>query len=152
MKSKIWGLSLLIAGLIGSTSALAVDTPATLAGAEVVNAAKVKSLQDAGAKIIDTRVKNEYAEAHIKGAMHVIYKEKSAKDASFNSAEDDAADFLQRLSGVAKKSDKIIMQCNGASCWRSYKAAAVAKKDGYASVFWFRGGFPEWQAAGYAVE
>jgi len=64
-------LALASSALLASTPTLAAETPASLKGAEVVDAAKAKSLMDGGAKMIDTRVANEYAEAHIKGAINV---------------------------------------------------------------------------------
>lgn len=128
--------------------ASANETPPTLKGAEVVDAAKAKALMDAGAKMIDTRVSNEYAEAHIKGAMSVPYKEKSAKKADFDASVDSFD--LSKL--PADKSAPIVTQCNGPECWKSYKGAAAALKAGYKKVYWFRGGFPEWKAKGYAVE
>lgn len=127
---------------------LAVDTPTSLKGAEVVSAAKAKSLMDGGAKMIDTRVANEYAEAHIKGAINVPYKEKSAKAADFDASQDsfDASKL------PADKNAAIITQCNGPECWKSYKGAAAAIKAGHKKVYWFRGGFPEWKASGLPVE
>ena len=63
--------------------AVAVETPASLTGATVVDAPKAKALMDSGAVMVDARVANEYAEAHIKGAKSVPYKEKSAKDVKY---------------------------------------------------------------------
>jgi rhodanese-related sulfurtransferase len=88
------------------------DTPASLDGAVVVDAAKAKSLMDGGAKMIDTRVANEYAEAHIKGALSVPYKEKSAKDVNFDASQDSFD--LGKLPG--DKNAAIVMYCNGPEC------------------------------------
>ena len=140
-----------IIGTCAFTSAslsLANETPASLKGTEVVSAAKAKSLMDGGAKMIDTRVANEYAEAHIKGAINVPYKEKSAKAVDFDASQDsfDASKL------PADKNAAIITQCNGSECWKSYKGAVAAMKAGYKKVYWFRGGFPEWKASGLPVE
>jgi len=128
--------------------ASANETPSSLKGAEIVDAAKAKALVDGGAKMIDTRVSNEYAEAHIKGAISAPYKEKSAKKADF----DASLDSFDLAKLPADKSTPIITQCNGPECWKSYKGAAAAIKAGYKKVYWFRGGFPEWKAKGYAVD
>ncbi|MDD5242133.1 MAG: rhodanese-like domain-containing protein [Sulfuricella sp.] len=142
-------ISMVAACAFASTNiALANETPASLKGAEVVDAAKAKSLMDGGAKMIDTRVANEYAEAHIKGAANVPYKEKSAKTADFDASQDSFD--VSKL--PADKSAAIITQCNGAECWKSYKGAAAAIKAGHKKVYWFRGGFPEWKAKGLPVE
>ena len=142
-------LTLVTASAMSFTSfASANETPSSLKGAEIVDAAKAKALMDSGAKMIDTRVGNEYAEAHIKGAISVPYKEKSTKKADFDAALDNFD--LTKL--PADKSAPIITQCNGAECWKSYKSAAAAIKAGHKKVYWFRGGLPEWKAKGFAVE
>lgn len=141
-------LSLAAATALFGGAATAADTPASLTGATVVDAAKAKSLMDSGAAMIDARVANEYAEAHIKGAANVPYKEKSAKAADFDAGQDSFD--LSKLPG--DKNAGIIFQCNGAECWKSYKASAMAIKNGYKKVYWFRGGFPEWKAKGYPIE
>lgn len=140
--------SLLALAAFAAGNALAADTPASLAGATVVDGAKAKSLMDGGAKMLDTRVANEYAEAHIKGAISIPYKEKSAKAADFDASQDSFD-----LSKVpADKNAALITQCNGPECWKSYKSASALIKAGYKKVYWFRGGLPEWKAKGYPVE
>lgn len=135
--------TLAAAGLVAAN-----DTPVSLKGAEIVDAAKTKSLMASGAKLIDTRVSNEFAEGHIPGALSVPYKEKSAKDAQF----DGTADTFDVAKLPADKNAPIITQCNGPECWKSYKGASAAIKAGYKKVYWFRGGMPEWKAKGFAVE
>jgi rhodanese-related sulfurtransferase len=141
-----WMGGALLLALAGVASA--ADVPATLAGVSVVTAEQARKLVDAGTPVIDTRVGNEFADAHIKGARNVPYKEKSAKDAGFN-ARDDQFD-LARLPG--DKAAPVIFYCNGPECWKSYKASKVAADAGWRKVQWLRGGFPEWKAKGYAVE
>jgi rhodanese-related sulfurtransferase len=124
------------------------DTPDSLKGATLVDAVKAKSLFDAGVKVIDARVANEYAESHIKGAINVPYKEKSAKAVDFD-VKQDSTD-LSKL--PADKNTAILIYCNGAECWKSYKASVAAIKAGYKTVYWFRLGLPEWKAKGYPTE
>lgn len=128
--------------------AIAGDVPATLAGVTVVSAEQARRMADSGVPVIDTRVGNEYADAHIKGAKNVPYKEKSGKDPAF-SAKDDHFD-LAKLPG--DKNAALIFYCNGPECWKSYKASKVAVDAGYKKINWLRGGFPEWKAQGYPVE
>ena len=125
-----------------------VKTPDSLEGATIVDAAKVKELMAAGATAIDTRKGLEYAEAHIKGAIHVAYKEKSEKKADFDMAKDKWK--TKKL--PADKNAKIILYCNGPTCWKSYKSSKTAVSLGYKNVYWFRGGLPEWKQAGYPTE
>ena len=132
-----------------SLSANAGETPASLDGATLVDAAKVKSMMEAGGTtVVDTRVANEFAEKHIKGSVSIPYKEKSAKDVNF----DGKLDSFDVAKLPTDKSAKIVMYCNAGECWKSYKAAKTAIQSGYKSIHWFRGGIPEWKAKGYPVE
>ena len=47
----------------------------------------------------------------------------------------------------ADKAAQLIFACNGAECWKSYKASHAAIQAGYTRVYWFRGGLPEWRSA-----
>jgi rhodanese-related sulfurtransferase len=114
----------------------------------VVDAVKAKSLIDSGVMVIDSRVANEYAESHIKGAISVPYKEKSAKAVDFDASQDSFD--LSKL--PADKNTAMVIYCNGAECWKSYKASTAAVKAGYKTVYWLRLGIPEWKAKGYPTE
>lgn len=142
------GLLLAAAIAIPAGKAIAAETPDSLAGATLVTADKAKELQAKGAVIVDTRVANEYAEAHIKGAVSVPYKEKSAKAPDFDASQDSFD--LSKL--PADKNAAIVMYCNAGECWKSYKASVVAIKAGYKKIHWFRGGFPEWKGKGFPTE
>ena len=50
------------------------------------------------------------------------------------------------------KAKPVIFACNGAECWKSYKAAKVATTKGFQSVYWLRGGLPEWDETGLPTE
>ncbi len=141
-------ISLAAAAVMVFANAAFADTPDSLKGATTVDAAKAKSLIDSGVMVVDSRVANEYAEAHIKGAINVPYKEKSAKAVNFD-AKQDSFD-LGKL--PADKSTPIVIYCNGPECWKSYKASTEAIKAGYKTVYWFRLGIPEWKAKGYPTE
>ena len=134
--------------MFATQAALAADTPTSLDGATVVDAAKAKELHASGVPMVDARVANEYAEAHIKGAISIPYKEKSAKSADFDGKMDRWD--LSKL--PADKNANIVIYCNGPECWKSYKASKTAVDDGYKHVYWFRGGFPEWKSKGYPIE
>jgi rhodanese-related sulfurtransferase len=136
------------ASLLFSSIAFAADTPMSLAGAEMVNAAKVKSLIAAGAVAVDFRVAAEYEEGHVIGAISIPYKEKSGKSVDYDAALDSVD--LSKL--PADKNAALIGYCNGPECWKGYKGADQAVKAGYKKVYWFRGGMPEWRAASGAVE
>jgi rhodanese-related sulfurtransferase/ABC-type phosphate/phosphonate transport system substrate-binding protein len=128
-------------------AALGNWTPSQLPGARMVTASEVVGLQQKGVPIIDVRLAKEYYEKHIRGAQSIPYAEKSLKDVAFDPA-------LDNWAGPEKldKTKPVIFHCNGAECWKSYKAAKVALSGGFTTVYWFRGGFPEWESSGLAVE
>jgi rhodanese-related sulfurtransferase len=128
-------------------SALGNWTPSQLPGATIVNASEVVALQQKGVPVVDVRIVKEYQEKHIRGATSIPYAEKSLKDVAFDPAMDEWAGPQ-----LLDKSQAVIFHCNGAECWKSYKAARVALTKGFKSVYWFRGGFPEWDEHGLAVE
>ncbi|HEY2970404.1 MAG TPA: rhodanese-like domain-containing protein [Casimicrobiaceae bacterium] len=128
-------------------AALGNWTPSQLPGVTIVTAAEVLALQQKGVPIVDVRNAKEYQEKHIRGAISIPYGEKSLKDVAFDPAMDEWAG-PQRLD----KNQAVVFHCNGAECWKSYKAARVAVIKGFKSVYWFRGGFPEWDERGLAVE
>lgn len=140
-------LATLDSGSFAYVSTLGYFTPRALPGATVVDAAKVAQMVQAGARYIDTRTEAEFKAGHVPGAVLVPYVEKSAKDADFNPALDS---FATAQLG-ADRNAELIFACNGAECWKSYKASLAAVKAGYTKVYWFRGGLPEWRSAGLKV-
>jgi len=143
-----WSWFWLLAALSLAAAAQTNETPAILPGATIATAEQVKRLLDSGVIVVDTRVGNEFAESHIRGAINVPYKERSQKAIDFNAALDTFN--LGKL--PADKAQPIVFYCNSGDCWKSYKAATVALRAGYRQVVWFRGGYPEWHKKGLPVE
>ena len=148
MRIKRSFIAVLATVLSFSSFAGKVETPSSLDGVKRVTAAQAKAAIDSGAAVYDVRKKAEYLEGHIKGAKSLAYKEKSAKVANFDMSKDRWK--VAKLG--ADKSKTIIVYCNGKTCWKSFKSAKTAAKNGYKNVLWLRGGFPEWKAAGFPVE
>jgi rhodanese-related sulfurtransferase/ABC-type phosphate/phosphonate transport system substrate-binding protein len=115
-------------------------TPLSLPGVQRVNALEAAELVKKGALMVDVRSEKEYKAKHIAGAVWAIYHEKSAKDTAFDPKADDFT-ALDKLD----KSKPMIFGCNGAECWKSYKAAKAALEKGHKPVYWLRGGLPEWE-------
>ena len=128
-------------------SALGNWTPSQLPGVTIVTAPEVVALQQRGVPVVDVRIAKEYQEKHIRGAISIPYGEKSLKDVAFDAAVDEWAGPQ-----LLDKNQPVIFHCNGAECWKSYKAARVAVAKGFKSVYWFRGGYPEWEIGGFSVE
>lgn len=122
-------------------------TPAQLPGVQRVTAEQAADLIRQGAVMVDVRSEKEYKARHIAKAVLAPYLEKSPKDVSFDPKQDD-------FSAAAKldKAKPTIFACNGAECWKSFKASKAAVALGFQKVYWLRGGLPEWDAKGLPVE
>ena len=125
---------------------LGTFTPTSLPGAAVVNAAEVRRLMGQGAVVADTRNEKEFKASHIPGAQFTPYIEKSLKDTVYDAALDDFS-ALKKLD----PNKPTIFHCNGAECWKSYKASRAAVAAGFKQVYWYRGGMPDWDAANAQV-
>ena len=124
-------------------STLGYFTPRLLPGATVVDAAAVARLMAEGAVYFDTRTETESKAGQVPGARFLPYVEKSAKDTDY----DGRLDSFDVARLPPDRATPLIFACNGAECWKSYKASHAAIKAGYTRVHWFRGGLPEWRAS-----
>lgn len=122
-------------------------TPTSLPGARVITAVEARDLMAKGIPIYDVRSDEAYKKGYVPGSIHVPYDEASAKEVDFDPADDKFS--LNRL--PKDKNAPLIMFCDGSVCWRSYKSAVMAIKAGWKNIYWFRGGFPEWKEAGFAI-
>ena len=122
-------------GLAGQVAAK--ESPASVAGATTVDAAKAKALFDKGVAFVDVRSDKDWDAGRIPGAAHIELKK------VYN------ADELGKEVG---KDDEVVIYCNGHSCMRSSKACEQAVGWGFGKVYYFRDGFPAWKSAGYPVE
>ncbi len=122
---------------------LGTFTPTSLPGATVVDAAQVAQLMSQGVTVVDTRNEKEFKARHIPGAVFVPYHEKSLKDVAYDGTQDDFAGLDQ-----LDPKKPVVFHCNGAECWKSYKASRAALAKGFAKVYWYRGGMPDWEKAG----
>jgi rhodanese-related sulfurtransferase len=138
----------LVLGLGAIGAAQAAETPPAIDGVKVVTAQEAKAMLDSGVPFIDARVATEYAEKTIKGARSVPYREKSAKAVDF----DRKLDQFDVSKLPADKAAPLVVFCNAGECWKSYKAAVVSRDAGYKSIYWLRGGIPEWVAKGLPTQ
>ena len=112
-------------------------SPETVPGATTIDTARAKALFDGGAIFIDVRNDADWEAGRIPGAIHLEL------DKVFTAAS---------LRAVARQDQAVVMYCNGTKCPRSSQAAASAVSWEFTRVFYYRLGFPDWQAAGYPVE
>ena len=128
---------------------LGLLSPTSLPGVTRITAREAQTLLAQGVTLVDARTEKEFKTKRIRGAVSATYVERSLKDVAFNAAQDDFQ-ALDKLS--LDKTKPVIFACNGVECWLSYKAAKVATTKGFKSVYWLRGGLPEWDAAGLPTE
>lgn len=112
-------------------------SPEHVEGAITTSLPEAKKLYDQGAVFIDVRNPRFYAKGHIPGAIHFDFKH------NFDES---------KLDGVAKKDQLIVIYCSGVKCSRSYRASAKALSWGFSKVHYFRGGFADWNKAGYVID
>ena len=126
-------------------ASLGIFTPTDIRGVQRVSARQAFELAGKGARLIDVRTDREFKLKSARGAVLVPYGEKSLKAIDFDPA-------LDSFGGLAKlnlpKGEPLVFFCNGAECWKSYKASIVARDAGFTQVYWLRGGIPEWIAQG----
>lgn len=84
--------------------------------------------------IIDARIKEDREQGHIEGSISLPNIITNCK----------------KLAEVIPTPDThTLFYCNGVKCGRSVESIKIAKKCGYQKIYWFRGGFEEWQLKGY---
>ena len=128
---------------------LGLLSPTSLPGVTRITAREAQTLLAQGVTLVDARTEKDFKTKRIRGAVSAPYVERSLKEVAFNAAQDDFQ-ALDKLS--LDKAKPVIFACNGVECWLSYKAAKVATTKGFKSVYWLRGGLPEWEAAGLPTE
>ena len=129
--------ALVSAFTILAANAFAQESPLTVDGATTIDAHEAKTLHDRGVSFVDVRTPELWEAGHIPGANYLEL---------FGSFDE------VRLLEVAAKDEEVVIYCAGPSCKRSSKGCAKAVAWGFQKVYYFRGGFPEWQAAGYPTD
>jgi ArsR family transcriptional regulator len=93
----------------------------------------LQRLRDGSVTLLDVRPEDEFDLGHLPGALNIPLPE-----------------LMQRLSELPAKQE-IIAYCRGPYCVLSFEAVAVLRARGF-KVRRLEDGFPEWRAAGLAVE
>ncbi len=111
--------------------------PLEVEGAITVSTKRAKSLMNQGVTFIDVRRATDYHSSHIQWAIHLDLKLALTEDS---------------LLAVVRKNQAVVIYCNGDMCRRSALASEQAVTWGWQKVYYYRGGFPDWKAAGLPVE
>lgn len=93
----------------------------------------ISAMRDGDVTLLDVRPDEEFALGHLPGAVNIPLDE-----------------LEKRLSELPKDTD-IVAYCRGAYCVLSFEAVAALRSKGY-RIRRLQDGFPEWKAAGLAVE
>lgn len=132
--------SVLLLGLLAVNSAWAnqekEEIVTHIPGVNKVNAEELIELagQVPELLIIDSRIVSDRAQGHIEGS---------------HSLPDVDTDCTSLAGVIPDKNHPTLFYCNGPKCGRSANAAQIAKQCGYTNLYWFFGGFEEWQAKNY---
>ena len=131
-------LLVLTAFFVPSSAWASAVSPTSIDGATTVTAEEAKKLFDSEVLFVDVRKDSDWDAGRIPGAVHLDNKKGVFSEDS--------------LSAEIGKDEKVVIYCNGPKCMRSSKGCTSAVAWGFTNVYYFRGGFPEWKAAGYPVE
>jgi len=138
----------LMFAIAGIAAADDVPTPAKLEGVKIVPADEVKALLgQKGVHVYDMRKALNFGKGHLQGAKSLPFKwVVDNEDPSKRQGEFDMTVLPE------DKSAKIVFHSDGPNGWKSYYASKIAKDAGYKNVMWYRDGFDDWSAKGYALE
>lgn len=124
-----------------SESIAIADTPANgafdgIAGATTIDAEHLIELYQSQQQVtlIDSRLGEDRRFGYIESSISLPLAKTSCAS-------------LDRL--VADKSQPIAFYCNGTKADASIVAASIAVDCGYSQLYWFRGGFKEWEDKDY---
>lgn len=131
--SSILALLLIFASIINSYAAEAKDAPLLIPGTIKVSAEDVLDIAEKipNLLIIDARIHSDRNHGYIEGSI-------SLPDINTTCTS------LAKI--IPKKESPVLFYCNGVKCGRSVISSKIALKCGYNNIYWFRGGYEEWQA------
>ena len=124
-----------IVALLFAASAVQAQSPTEVEGATTVDVATAKALFDRDVPFLDVRSSNRYDAGHIPGAANLS-----------------TALTESELAEVAGKDQEVVIYCGGSNCHRSSGVCKRAVSWGWKKVYYFRDGYPGWEAAGYTSE
>ena len=110
--------------------------PGSLAIAITLHSALLIELYQSvpGLKIIDARFHEDHTQGYIETSSNLPLAKTDCKS-------------LSKL--ASSKEQAMVFYCNGNSADASIEAIQIAAACGYKRLFWFRGGFVEWQDKDY---
>jgi len=131
------------ADLIQKMAAMKADAeakrnmPAAIEGLPIVNTETAHKMLKGKAVFLDNRVKSQFDTEKISGAQW-FFCDSLIKDPTRAAKLD--------------KSKEYVVYCNGVLCWRSPAVGMMLKHLGFAKVYWYRDGLPDWKKKGLPTE
>ena len=127
---------LMLLPLSGAIAAKKVS-PEHVAGATTINTIEAKKMFDQGAIFLDVRSNRDWEAGRIPGSKHLELKKVYSQET---------------LAEIATPQDTLVIYCNSTGCTRSSKACKKAVAWNYKNIYYYRMGYPDWQANGFAIE
>ena len=130
--------------VVHSTDADGFEARWEVEGTTEVKAATAKSLYDRGVVFVDVSLGHVWDEGHIPGAVNLPY-----------SRSNDSAKKLTEaaLIDIVGEAEEVVIYSGGITATRiAAFASAKAINWNFQRVYYFSGGFPAWEQAGYPVE
>ena len=128
--------SLLIGLALSQSHASETMVPESIPGVETLSAESLillgQSVEDL--KLIDSRLQEDRSIGYIEDAISLPDIETSCKT-------------LKKI--ISYPSQPTVIYSNGVQCGRSVMAINKASECGYTRLYWFKGGFEEWQKRDY---
>jgi rhodanese-related sulfurtransferase len=107
--------------------------------AGLISRDQLRAELDAGTTIlVDARSESEFNEGHIPGALNIPYE-------SFT-------EYFQQLTDLVPLESAVVCYCRSVTCDLSDHLAQELRLMGYENVRLYRGGWDEWQEAGYPAD
>ncbi|MBX3390102.1 MAG: rhodanese-like domain-containing protein [Phycisphaeraceae bacterium] len=105
----------------------------------MIDAMRAKEMFDSGVVFLDARIESAYKEEHVAQAFWLNSK---------NFGTPAAADAMK----VLDASQPVVIYCDGGDCDASKNLAILLQQAGFARIYIFEAGFPDWKKHGFPVE
>ena len=112
------------------------EAPLAVTGATTVSVLEARYLYEQGAIFVDVRSREDWQAGHIRGAVHLDFRN----------------DFqlLQSITSI-KADTPLVLYCESRHCLRSAYASLVSVLWGYRQVYYFRDGYFAWMLEDYPL-
>jgi len=105
---------------------------------EIGDIQTAKEIYDGGAVFVDARIKEDYMDGHIKGAISLPVRQYEK--------------LIDRFKEEIPSNMPIVTYCSGRECDDSHVLAQLLLDEGYTDVMVFIDGYPSWEEEGFPIE